>query len=92
MFSLCTLASQRIVASHPNKRSVFYDRLGSRQDWQGFFGNPAIHEMIAHAAFDSTHSVFEFGCGTGALAANCFQHHLPAATTDMENRKVTHGR
>jgi SAM-dependent methyltransferase len=34
--------------------------------------------MIAHAAFDSAHSVFEFGCGTGAFAARLLQHHLPA--------------
>ena len=57
---------------------LFYDCLGSRQDWQGFFENPAINEMIAHAAFDSAHSVFEFGCRTGALASRLLQHHLPA--------------
>jgi len=34
--------------------------------------------MIGHAAFDSAHSVFEFGCGTGALASRLLQHHLPA--------------
>lgn len=61
----------------PADAKRFYDRLGSRQDWQGFFENPAIKELIAHAAFDSGHSVFEFGCGTGALAARLLQHHLP---------------
>jgi ubiquinone/menaquinone biosynthesis C-methylase UbiE len=61
----------------PAEAKRFYDRLGSRQDWQGFFENPAINELIAHAAFDSAHSVFEFGCGTGALAARLLQH-LPA--------------
>ena len=54
----------------------FYDRLGSRQNWQGFYENPAINELIAHAAFDSAQSVFEFGCGTGALAARMLEHHL----------------
>jgi SAM-dependent methyltransferase len=62
----------------PAEAKRFYDRLGSAQDWQGFFENPAINELIAHAAFDSAHSVFEFGCGTGALAARLLQHHLPA--------------
>ena len=62
----------------PAEAKRFYDRLGSRQNWQGFFENPAINEMIAHAAFDSAHSVFEFGCGTGALASKLLQHHLPA--------------
>ena len=62
----------------PAEAKRFYDRLGSAQDWQGFFENPAINELIGHAAFDSAYSVFEFGCGTGALAARLLQHHLPA--------------
>lgn len=62
----------------PAKAKRFYDRFGSRQDWQGFYENPAINELIPHAAFDFSHSVFEFGCGTGALSARLLQHHLPA--------------
>ena len=62
----------------PAEAKRFYDRLGSRQDWQGFFENPPINEMIAHTVFDSPHSVFEFGCGTGSLAARLLRHHLPA--------------
>ena len=62
----------------PEEAKRFYDRLGSRQDWQGFYENPAINELIAHAIFESAHSVFEFGCGTGALAARLLRHHLPA--------------
>ena len=56
----------------------FYDRLGSGQDWQRFYENPATSQLIAHAGFDSAHSVFEFGCGTGAFAAGLLQHRLPA--------------
>jgi hypothetical protein len=52
-------------------------RLGSREDWQGFLENPAINELIARSDFGSAHSVFEFGCGTGALAVLLFQRHLP---------------
>lgn len=61
----------------PIEAKRFYDRLGSRQDWQRFYENPALNELIAHAGFDSAHSVFEFGCGTGALAARLLQRHLP---------------
>ena len=69
-------SSDRYLSPEQAKR--FYDRLGSRQDWQSFFENPGINEMIGHADFDSAHSVFEFGCGTGALATRLLQHHLPA--------------
>lgn len=62
----------------PEQAKRFYDRLGSAQDWQGFYENRAVNELIAHAALDSAHSVFEFGCGTGALAARLLQDHLPA--------------
>ena len=62
----------------PAEAKRFYDRLGSAQDWQRFYENPAISQLIAHAGFDSAHSVFEFGCGTGAFAAGLLQHRLPA--------------
>lgn len=62
----------------PGQAKRFYDRLGSVQDWQGFFENPAVHEMIGHAAFESAHSIFEFGCGTGTFASRLLRHNLPA--------------
>jgi trans-aconitate methyltransferase len=62
----------------PEQAKRFYDRLGARQDWQGFYENAALQELIAHAGFDSARSVFEFGCGTGAFAARLLQQHLPA--------------
>lgn len=62
----------------PAEAKRFYDRLGSAQDWQGFYENPAINELIVHSAFNSAQSVFEFGCGTGALAARLLQRQLPA--------------
>jgi ubiquinone/menaquinone biosynthesis C-methylase UbiE len=62
----------------PEQAKRFYDRFGSRQDWQAFYENPAINELIAHAGFRSVQSVFEFGCGTGALAARLLRDHLPA--------------
>ena len=68
--------SSRYLA--PEKAKRFYDRLGSGQDWQRFYENPATNQLIAHAGFGSAHSVFEFGCGTGAFAAGLLQHSLPA--------------
>ena len=62
----------------PAKAKRFYDRFGSRQDWQGFYENPAVNALTAHAAFDSSQSVFEFGCGTGAFAARLLLYDLPA--------------
>jgi len=62
----------------PEEAKRFYDRLGSVQDWQRFYENPATSQLIAHAGFDSAHSVFEFGCGTGSFAAGLLQRCLPA--------------
>jgi ubiquinone/menaquinone biosynthesis C-methylase UbiE len=55
----------------------FYDRLGARQDTQGFYENPALDALIEHADFQHTQAVFEFGCGTGALARRLFETVLP---------------
>ena len=44
---------------------TFYDRLGSRQDSQAFYEDPAIRDLIAEADFETARSIFEFGCGTG---------------------------
>ena len=63
-------SSDRYLSPEQAKR--FYDRLGSGQDWQRFYENPATSQLIAHAGFDSAHSVFEFGCGTGALATQVY--------------------
>ena len=62
----------------PEEAKRFYDRLGSGQDWQHFYENPATNQLFAHAGFDSAHAVFEFGCGTGAFAADLVQRRLPA--------------
>jgi ubiquinone/menaquinone biosynthesis C-methylase UbiE len=62
----------------PDEAKRFYDRLGSRQDWQRFYEKPAIEKLSAQAAFNSAHGVFEFGCGTGTFAACLLQHYLPA--------------
>jgi len=57
---------------------TFYDRFGTRQDSQAFYEDPALDDLIAHAAFERAGSVFELGCGTGRLAARLLAKHLPA--------------
>jgi len=59
----------------------FYDRLGARQDWQAFYEDPAVADMIAHARFGEAGAVCEFGCGTGRLAARLLADALPATAT-----------
>jgi ubiquinone/menaquinone biosynthesis C-methylase UbiE len=59
----------------------FYDRFGTRQDWQGFYEGPAIRDLLANGGFEKAHSVFELGCGTGALAENVLTHYLSKEAT-----------
>ncbi len=61
--------------------TAFYDHFGARQDWQAFYEAPATCDLIAHASFETAHSVFEFGCGTGAFAELVLAHHLPPQAT-----------
>lgn len=60
---------------------AFYDRLGSRQDSQRFYEDPAVELQLAQANFDEAHHVFEFGCGTGRYAETLLEHHLPLGAT-----------
>jgi len=56
---------------------TFYDRFGSKQDAQRFYEDAALGDLFAHAAFESAESVYEFGCGTGRIAAELLEHRLP---------------
>lgn len=56
---------------------TFYNRLGRKQDWQQWYENPAIRNLIEHAGFETAVAVFELGCGTAAFAAEILQHALP---------------
>lgn len=62
----------------PEEAKRFYDRLGSLQDWQRFYENAALEDLMAHAAFGSARAMLEFGCGTGTFAARLLRHYLPA--------------
>jgi SAM-dependent methyltransferase len=49
-------------------RSV-YDRIGRIQDWQAFYEDATINRLVTHADLGADQTIFEFGCGTGRLAA-----------------------
>lgn len=55
---------------------AYYNRFGQKQDSQGFYEDPALDDLIAHAGFQDARSVFEFGCGTGKLASRLLEKHL----------------
>jgi ubiquinone/menaquinone biosynthesis C-methylase UbiE len=63
--------------SHAAARAL-YDRIGAWQDTQRFYEDDATADLIAHADLHQARSVFEFGAGTGRLAARLLRHHLPA--------------
>jgi ubiquinone/menaquinone biosynthesis C-methylase UbiE len=60
----------------PEAARRFYDRMGARQDTQGFYENLALKVLIAHADFQDARAVFELGCGTGAFARRLFESQL----------------
>jgi ubiquinone/menaquinone biosynthesis C-methylase UbiE len=60
---------------------AYYDHFGKKQDTQGFYEDPALDELIAHARFQDAEAVFEFGCGTGKFAARLLKAHLSASAT-----------
>jgi ubiquinone/menaquinone biosynthesis C-methylase UbiE len=68
------------VLSQPAAQA-YYDRFGEKQDSQGFYEDPALDDLTAHADFRDTQSVFEFGCGTGKFAARLLESHLPSSAT-----------
>jgi ubiquinone/menaquinone biosynthesis C-methylase UbiE len=57
---------------------AFYDRLGSVQDWQSFYEDPAVTLMVERGDFRMAHSLVEFGCGTGRLAERLLAEFLPS--------------
>ncbi len=53
-----------------NQARSVYDRIGRVQDWQAFYEDATINRLVAKAALAGDQAIFEFGCGTGRLAAN----------------------
>ncbi|HSQ00032.1 MAG TPA: class I SAM-dependent methyltransferase [Candidatus Dormibacteraeota bacterium] len=58
-----------------------YDRIGARQDTQGFYENAALAVLLRHGAFGEATRVFELGCGTGRVAELLLDAHLPATAS-----------
>jgi len=65
------------MLSHEEARA-FYDWLGTRQDSQRLYEDPALADLLAHADFGEARSLFEFGCGTGRLAERLLSDWLPS--------------
>ena len=63
------------VLTH-EQAQAFYNRMGKKQDWQAFYEAKATHDLIAHASLATAQALFEFGCGTGALAERLLTAHL----------------
>ncbi len=60
---------------------AYYDRFGKKQDSQGFYEDRALDDLIANSDFKNCQRVFEFGCGTGRLAARLLENCLsPSAS------------
>jgi SAM-dependent methyltransferase len=60
---------------------AYYNWFGKKQDSQGFYENPALDDLIAHANFQDARMVFEFGCGTGKLAERLLNEYLPSSAS-----------
>ena len=56
---------------------AFYDGFGAKQDKQGWYEDPPVARLIAHADFGAAKRVVELGCGTGRLAAKLLGESLP---------------
>jgi SAM-dependent methyltransferase len=65
----------------PSEARSYYDRFGKKQDSQGFYEEPALDDLLAHARFGEAQKVFEFGCGTGRFGARLLAEYLPSSAT-----------
>jgi ubiquinone/menaquinone biosynthesis C-methylase UbiE len=72
------LSAKERVLNH-SAAQAYYDQFGEKQDSQGFYEDPALDELIAHAELQNIQSVFEFGCGTGKFAVRLFKNHLSSS-------------
>lgn len=60
---------------------AYYDRFAKKQDAQGFYEDPALDDLVAHANFPDARRAFEFGCGTGKFGARLLKQHLPSSAS-----------
>ena len=59
----------------------YYDLLGAGLDTQAFYEEAALRDLVAHLELETCRSLVEFGCGTGRLAAELLDAHLPPEAT-----------
>ena len=64
-----------------NQARSVYDRIGRAQDWQAFYEDATTAQLVASAALGPDQTIFEFGCGTGRLAARLSGRCLLMSTT-----------
>lgn len=65
----------------PAGAQAYYDRFGQKQDSQGFYEDPALDDLVAHANFQGARRIFEFGCGTGKFARRLLEKCLPPSAS-----------
>lgn len=68
------------MALSPGQARRVYNRIGRVQDWQAFYEDAATDLLVANAGLAGEQTIFEFGCGTGRLAARLLEAH-PAGVT-----------
>jgi ubiquinone/menaquinone biosynthesis C-methylase UbiE len=68
------------MALSPGQARSVYNRIGRIQDWQAFYEDAATNRLVANAALAGEQTIFEFGCGTGRLAARLLED-LPSSVT-----------
>lgn len=61
-----------------NQARSLYDRIGRVQDWQAFYEDATINRLVDHAELAEGQTIFEFGCGTGRLAAHLLRAVPPS--------------
>ena len=66
---------RRFLSTHEAR--TFYDRMGRSLDFHRFYERAAIAALVEHGGFSEARSVFELGCGTGALAEELLKKILP---------------
>ena len=75
---------------------AFYDQFGRKQDAQSFYEDPALQDLVDHAALEQARTVFEFGCGTGRFAERLLDRYLPLDAvyrgTDLSETMATLAR
>lgn len=61
------------MALTPAEAARVYDRIGRVQDWQAWYEDPALNDLLTHADLATAGSVLEVGCGTGRTAARMLE-------------------